>query len=127
MLLEPTAVLLGPLKGRESRENQNQDCTGQTVRPCDTRMRGFQKILYSVTFLFKWTNKINTKYLLWYNSLCNNTMKMNSSCSMNRTLLYSIFADQDLLVLNKADLLCAWCEGLKVSGEGPRLSEGLAT
>lgn len=51
----------------------------------------------------------------------------NSSCSTNLTFLYSIFANQDLLVLNKADLFCAGCEGLKVSCEGTRLSERLAT
>lgn len=44
----------------------------------------------------------------------------------NLTFLYPILADQDLLVLNKADLLCARREGLQVPGEGARLSEGLA-
>lgn len=43
----------------------------------------------------------------------------NRSGSINLTFLYSIFADQDLLVLNKADLFCAGCQGLKVSCEGP--------
>lgn len=41
------------------------------------------------------------------------------------TFLYSIFAHQDLLVLNEADLLCAGRKGLQVSREGPRLSERL--
>lgn len=44
----------------------------------------------------------------------------------NLTFLHPIFADQDLLVLNKADLLSAGREGLQVSREGTRLSEGLA-
>lgn len=42
------------------------------------------------------------------------------------TFLPSILAHQNLLALNKADLLSAGCEGLEVSGEGSRLSEGLA-
>lgn len=35
----------------------------------------------------------------------------------NLTFLYSILADKDLLILNEADLFCAGCESLKVSGE----------
>lgn len=42
------------------------------------------------------------------------------------TFLHPVFADQDLLVLDEADLLCAGREGLQVSREGTRLSEGLA-
>lgn len=54
-------------------------------------------------------------------------MRDSISCHRNLTFLYPVFADQDLLVLNKADLLRAGREGLQVSGEGTRLSERLAT
>lgn len=43
------------------------------------------------------------------------------------TFLHSIFADQDFLVLDKPDLLCAWSQGFQMSGESPRLSERLPT
>lgn len=43
------------------------------------------------------------------------------------TFLYAIFADQDLLVMSKADLFCARRDGFQVSREGARLPEGLAT
>ena len=43
ILLEAQAILPGPLEGREARENQNQHCTGQSVRPCYGKIRVFLK------------------------------------------------------------------------------------